>query len=152
MKTLHTYVEDFFELLKSSEGTEANSNFISALKMALLAFLDNETKENASAVYELFFSTYRIVLEKLETAPFLDLLDMLSAYEERAATLIDKQREPLRPLSQCFQFWGYAFMRKTTNFRNAFNKTNIDREKYPENYPNEHEEFLFRWGVARALP
>ena len=146
MKTLHTYVEDFFELLKSSEGTEANSNFISALKMALLAFLDNETKENASAVYELFFSTYRIVLEN-SNSTFLDLLDMLSAYEERAATLIDKQRDHYVHSVNVF-ILGLCVYAKNTNFRNAFNKTNIDREKYPENYPNEHEEFLFRWGVA----
>lgn len=146
MKTLHTYVEDFFELLESSEGTEANPSFVSALKMALLAFLDNETKENASAVYEIFFSTYRIVLEN-SNSTFLDLLDMLSAYEERAATLIDKQRDHYVHSVNVF-ILGLCIYSQNTNFRDAFKKTNIDRERYPENYPNEHEEFLFRWGIA----
>ncbi len=146
MKTLHTYVEDFFELIESSEGSETNPNFVNALKMALLAFLNNETKENAAAVYEIFFSTYRVVLENSNNT-FLDLLDMLSAYEERAATLIDKQRDHYVHSVNVF-ILGLCIYSQNTNFRDAFKKTNIDREKYPENYPNEHEEFLFRWGIA----
>ncbi len=92
MKTLQNYIQDFFALLNSAGKTDAEQRFTNTIKMALLTFLDNETKENAATVYEIFFSTYRIVLEGSKNT-FIDLLDILSAYEERAATLIDKQRD-----------------------------------------------------------
>ncbi len=146
MKTLQNYIQDFFALLNSAGKTDAEQRFTNTIKMALLTFLDNETKENAATVYEIFFSTYRIVLEGSKNT-FIDLLDILSAYEERAATLIDKQRDHYIHSVNVF-ILGLCIYSQNTNFRTAFKKANIDRDKYPENYQNEHEEFLFRWGIA----
>ncbi|NMC47741.1 MAG: hypothetical protein GYA52_13020 [Chloroflexi bacterium] len=146
MKTLHNYVQDFFTLLNSAKKTEAEQRFTNAIKMALLTFLDDETKENAATVYDIFFSTYRIVLEGSKST-FIDLLDVLSAYEERAATLIDKQRDHYVHSVNVF-ILGLCIYSQNSRYRAAFKKTNIDKKKFPENYPNEHEEFLFRWGIA----
>ncbi|HOJ00134.1 MAG TPA: RyR domain-containing protein [Anaerolineaceae bacterium] len=146
MKTLQNYVQDFFALLNSTRETEAEQRFTNAIKMALLTFLDDESKENAATVYDIFFSTYRIVLEGSKST-FIDLLDVLSAYEERAATLIDKQRDHYIHSVNVF-ILGLCIYSQNSNFRTAFKKANIDGDKYPENYPNEQEEFLFRWGIA----
>lgn len=146
MKTLQNYVQDFFALLNSTRETEAEQRFTNAIKMALLTFLDDESKENAATVYDIFFSTYRIVLEGSKST-FIDLLDVLSAYEERAATLIDKQRDHYIHSVNVF-ILGLCIYSQNSNFRTAFKEANIDGDKYPENYPNEQEEFLFRWGIA----
>lgn len=146
MKTLQNYVQDFFTLLNSARKTEAEQRFTNAIKMALLTFLDDESKENAATVYDIFFSTYRIVLEGSKNT-FIDLLDVLSAYEERAATLIDKQRDHYIHSVNVF-ILGLCIYSQNAHYRSSFKKTNIDKKKYPENYPNEHEEFLFRWGIA----
>ena len=146
MNQLQQYVEDFFSLF-NLENTNAYKKFTSnSIKMALLTFLADETKENASTVYEIFFSTYRIIMENSKST-FIDLLDVLSAYEERAATLIDKQRDHYIHSVNVF-ILGLCIYSQNSSFRAAFKKTNIDKNKYPENYPNEHEEFLFRWGIA----
>ncbi len=146
MKTLQNYVQDFFTLLNSARKTEAEQRFTNAIKMALLTFLNDESKENAATVYDIFFSTYRIVLEGSKNT-FIDLLDVLSAYEERAATLIDKQRDHYIHSVNVF-ILGLCIYSQNAHYRSSFKKTNIDKKKYPENYPNEHEEFLFRWGIA----
>jgi len=146
MKTLQIYVQDFFTILNSAKKTEAEPRFTNAIKMALLTFLDDESKENAATVYDIFFSTYRIVLEGSKNT-FIDLLDVLSAYEERAATLIDKQRDHYIHSVNVF-ILGLCIYSQNTHYRASFKKANIDKKKYPENYRNEHEEFLFRWGIA----
>jgi len=146
MKTLQIYVQDFFTILNSAKKTEAEPRCTNAIKMALLTFLDDESKENAATVYDIFFSTYRIVLEGSKNT-FIDLLDVLSAYEERAATLIDKQRDHYIHSVNVF-ILGLCIYSQNTHYRASFKKANIDKKKYPENYRNEHEEFLFRWGIA----
>ncbi|MGV8026628.1 MAG: RyR domain-containing protein [Anaerolineaceae bacterium] len=146
MNNLQNYINDFFTILDSQKSRTASKRFTDSIKASLLSFLDKETKENATAVYEIFFGTYRIVLEGSKNS-FIDLLDVLSAYEERAATLIDKQRDHYIHSVNVF-ILGLCIYSQNANYRAAFKKANINRKKYPENYANEHEEFLFRWGLA----
>lgn len=146
MNTLQKYTFDFFTILDSQEKNSGRTSLTDSIKISLLTFLDDETKENASAVYEIFFGTYRIVLEGSKNS-FIDLLDVLSAYEERAATLIDKQRDHYIHSVNVF-ILGLCIYSQNANYRAAFKKANINKKKYPENYANEHEEFLFRWGIA----
>jgi hypothetical protein len=146
MSNLKKYIIDFFGMLDSLKKQHAAPQFIESIKMSILAFLEDESKENASAVYEIFFGTYRIMLEG-SSATFLDLLDVLSAYEERAATLIDKQRDHYIHSVNVF-ILGLCIYSQNTTFRSAFKQANIDANQYPENFDNEHEEFFFRWGIA----
>lgn len=146
MSALHEYAGEFFHLLRSPKNPRLSTEFSDSIKQSILAFLDNETKENAAALYEIFFGAYRIVLEGSRNA-FIDLLDMLRAYEERAATLIDKQRDHYVHSVNVF-ILGLCIYARNERMRAAFHAANIDAQKFPENLPNEHEEFLFRWGIA----
>lgn len=146
MSALHQYTSDFFTLLYTQKDAGLNTEFSVAIKHSIHAFLDNESKENAAAVYEIFFGAYRVVLEGSRNT-FIDLLDVLRAYEERAATLIDKQRDHYIHSVNVF-ILGLCLYGRNTHYRAAFQSTNIDPQKYPENFPNQHEEFLFRWGLA----
>lgn len=146
MSALHQYTLDFFTLLYTQKDAGLNTEFSDAIKHSIHAFLDNESKENAAAVYEIFFGAYRIVLEGSRNT-FIDLLDVLSAYEERAATLIDKQRDHYIHSVNVF-ILGLCIYARNARYRAAFHSATIDPQKYPENFPNPHEEFLFRWGLA----
>ncbi len=92
MNDLYKYSNHFFDELEVFEDISRGHSYKAYLRQAVLEFLEYETKETAFAVYRSFFDSYRITLEG-ETNPFLDLLDVLLSYEERASTLIDKQRD-----------------------------------------------------------
>lgn len=137
-------VEEFFETLElSAAGTRTMKDY---LAQSVYAFLHDETKETAFHVYEIFFGTYRIALKGAKN-PFIDLLDMLRAYEERAATLIDKQRDHFVHSVNVF-ILGLAVYAANRPYRDAFFASAMDEMKYPENFPSAREEFLFRWGLA----
>ena len=137
-------VEAFFETLElSAAGTRTMKDY---LAQSVYAFLHDESKETAFHVYEIFFGTYRIAL-KGEKNPFIDLLDMLRVYEERAATLIDKQRDHFVHSVNVFLL-GLAIYAANRPYRDAFSASAMDETKYPENFPTAREEFLFRWGLA----
>ena len=108
--------------------------------------MGDETKDTAFDVYKLFFGTYRIMLEGSKN-PFMDLLDVLSSYEEKAATLIDKQRDHYIHSVNVFVL-GICIYAQNKNYQQIFNDVIIDEIKYPENYKTKHEEFFFRWGLA----
>ena len=93
-----------------------------------------------------FFGSYRIVLEGSKNS-FLDLLDVLSAYEERAATLIEKQRDHYIHSVNVF-ILGLCIYAQSPKFRNAFEKAVLNQDPCLENFTARHEEFFFRWGVA----
>ncbi|MBN1776711.1 MAG: hypothetical protein JW811_01185 [Clostridiales bacterium] len=139
------YIRQFFaELELTAEGSGRETKEM--LEQSLIMFLDDETKETAFDVYKLFFGYYRIVLEG-DQNPFMDLLDVLSAYEERAATLIEKQRDHYIHSVNVF-ILGICVYSQNKKYQKLFSETVLDEEKFPENYRTRHEEFFFRWGLA----
>lgn len=139
------YIESFFSELTISYGEDGMSKR-EYLAQSILAFLNDETKETAFDVYKVFFGTYRIVLKGSKN-PFVDLLDMLCVYEERAATLIEKQRDHFIHSVNVF-ILGLAIYARNSRYRDAFTTTVMDEARYPENFSTAKEEFLFRWGIA----
>ena len=139
------YVESFFNELPpfSAAGGGVSKDY---LAQAALSFLQDETKETAFDVYEVFFGTFRIALEG-EKNPFVDLLDTLRAYEERAATLIEKQRDHFIHSVNVF-ILGLGIYAANRHYRDAFFSAVMEQGASPENFEDPHEEFLFRWGIA----
>lgn len=146
MSNLTKYSHHFFNDLEVFEDLSRGHSFKAYLRQAVLEFLENETKETAFAVYRSFFDSYRITLEG-ESNPFIDLLDVLLSYEERASTLIDKQRDHYVHSVNVF-ILGLSIYSQNPNFRSAFDAVNLDKEHYPFSYDTHHEEFFYRWGIA----
>jgi len=146
MNDLYKYSNHFFDELEVFEDISRGHSYKSYLRQAVLEFLEYETKETAFAVYRSFFDSYRITLEG-ETNPFIDLLDVLLSYEERASTLIDKQRDHYVHSVNVF-ILGLSIYTQNTKFRDAFDTENLDKEDYPFSYDTKHEEFFYRWGIA----
>ena len=143
--TFVTLVKQFFSELEISTPALSGEKK-GYLAQSVYAFLEDETKENAFYVYELFFGAYRISLAGARN-PFLDLLDTLRDYEERAATLIEKQRDHFVHSLNVF-ILGLAIYAGNRNYRAAFEKAIMTPGKFPENLPTAQEEFFFRWGLA----
>ena len=141
---LTKYIKKFFSELQIDRDKE--SILKESMEQSMLCFLVDETKDTAFDVYKIFFGMYRIILDGTKN-PFLDLIDVLSAYEERAATLIDKQRDHYIHSVNVF-ILGLCVYIQNAEFRRAFDKAELDEKKYPENYKTMHEEFFFRWGLA----
>ena len=139
------YIKSFFSELQIACDDESSMKK-GALEQSIMSFMADETKDTAFDVYRIFFGTYRIMLEGSKN-PFLDLLDVLSAYEERAATLIEKQRDHYIHSVNVF-ILGISIYAQNTRFRDIFKKTVLNEAKYPENYKTNNEEFFFRWGLA----
>lgn len=146
MNSLLKYATDFFDELEIFEDVSRGHSYKAYLRQAVVEFFENETKDNAFGVYRSFFDSYRITLEG-NTNPFIDLLDVLLSYEERASTLIDKQRDHYVHSVNVFLL-GLCFYSQNSNFRAAFDATNLDKTTYPFSYDTKHEEFFYRWGIA----
>ncbi len=146
MNDLYKYSNHFFDELEVFEDISRGHSYKAYLRQAVLEFLEYETKETAFAVYRSFFDSYRITLEG-ETNPFLDLLDVLLSYEERASTLIDKQRDHYVHSVNVF-ILGLSIYTQNAFFRAAFDSVNLDKDAYPFSYDTKHEEFFYRWGIA----
>lgn len=144
-ETLFSYIETFFDTLIISTGKNPNANK-DYLAQSIYTFLDDETKETAYQVYDIFFGTYRIALAGAKN-PFIDLLDTLRCYEERAATLIEKQRDHFVHSVNVF-ILGLAIYAANQPYREAFSSAVIGGRGNTENLPTAQEEFLFRWGIA----
>ncbi len=140
------YSNHFFDELEVFEDISRGHNYKAYLHQAVLEFLEDETKETAFAVYRSFFDSYRITLEG-KSNPFIDLLDVLLSYEERASTLIDKQRDHYIHSVNVF-ILGLSIYTQNENFRDAFDAVNMDKNNYPFSYDTKHEEFFYRWGIA----
>ncbi len=146
MNNLRAYSDLFFDDLEIFEDIQRGHSYKAFIRQAVREFLENETKETAFAVYESFFDSYRITIEG-KKATFIDLLDMLRAYEENAATLIDKQRDHFIHSVNVF-ILGLCIYSRNTNFRAAFDNINLNKSEYPNSYDTKHEEFFYRWGLA----
>lgn len=143
---LLSYVDHFFDELTVFEDVERGHQYKAFMRQAVLDFLENETKKTALGVYTAFFDSYRITLADEKTT-FIDLLDALKHYEEKAATLIDKQRDHYIHSVNVF-ILGLCIFGQNENFRNAFAKARLDKTEYPFSYDTQNEEFFYRWGIA----
>jgi len=146
MDSLKKYTDRFFDELEVFEDVSHGHNFKAYMHQAALEFLKNETKDTAFAVYQSFFDSYRITLEGRNNK-FIDLLDVLLSYEERAATLIDRQRDHYIHSVNVFLL-GLCIYAQNKNYRAAFDMVNMDKSDYPFSYDTQHEEFFYRWGLA----
>ena len=146
MNHIIKYQNQFFDQLEVYEDLARGHNYKAYLRQSVLEFLDDETKETAFGVYRSFFDSYRITLEG-KTNPFIDLLDVLLSYEERASTLIDKQRDHYVHSVNVF-ILGLSIYSQNPNFRAAFDSVNLDKSSYPFSYDTKDEEFFYRWGIA----
>jgi hypothetical protein len=140
------YTNKFFDELEVFEDISRGHSYKAYLRQAVIEFLENESKETAFAVYRSFFDSYRITLEG-NTNPFIDLLDVLLSYEERASTLIDKQRDHYVHSVNVF-ILGLCFYSQNPRFRAAFSDVHLDKSSYANSYDTKHEEFFYRWGIA----
>lgn len=146
MNKITSYINCFFDQLEVFEDLARGHNYKTYLHQAVLGFLERETKESAFEVYRSFFDSYRITLEG-RSNPFIDLLDVLLSYEERAATLIDKQRDHYVHSVNVFLL-GLSIYSQNAGFRAAFDAAVMDKADYPHSYDTKHEEFFYRWGIA----
>lgn len=146
MSNIRDDVARFFDELEVFEDVERGHCYKIFMRQAIFEFLDNETKENAFAVYRAFFDSYRITL-KGSTNPFIDLLDALKSYEENAAVLIDKQRDHYIHSVNVF-ILGLCIFAGNARYRAAFSRTVLDKKEYPYAYYTRNEEFYYRWGLA----
>lgn len=142
---LTEYIKTYFSEWQndSEKETFTKKEF---LEQSILAFLENETKDTAFDVYKIFFGTYRVMLAGSQN-PFLDLLDMLSAYEERAATLIEKQRDHYIHSVNVF-ILGICIYARNFRYRDAFAGAIMKDDASSDNFQDTCEEFFFRWGLA----
>ena len=146
MNQLFSYANRFFDQLEVFEDIARGHSYKAFMRQAVLEFLENETKENAFAVYTAFFDSYRIALRD-QGCTFIDLLDVLHNYEENAATLIDKQRDHYVHSVNVFVL-GLCIYAQNHAYRQAFDRTNLDPSTYAHAYSTKHEEFFYRWGIA----
>lgn len=140
------FINQFFDELEVFEDISRGHSYKAYLRQSALEFLEGETKTTAFEVYRSFFDSYRIKLEG-QSNPFIDLLDVLLSYEERASTLIDKQRDHYVHSVNVFLL-GLSIYAQNQNFRTAFDAVNLDKEHYPFSYDTKGEEFFYRWGIA----
>ena len=145
MSNLSPFVDRFFDELKLNADVQEGHTYKVFLRGAVAAFLEQETAENAFAVYRAFFDSYRITLPG-KNDPFIDLVDILRNYEATAATLIDKQRDHFIHAVNVF-LTGLSIYAESAAYRKAFKKA-VPEPKYVYAYQTPHEEFFFRWGVA----
>jgi hypothetical protein len=140
------YLNQFFDDLEVFEDITRGHSYKAYLHQSALEFLEGETKNTAFEVYRSFFDSYRITLEG-QNNPFIDLLDVLLSYEERASTLIDKQRDHYVHSVNVFLL-GLSIYAQNPHYRAAFEAVNLDKEHYPFSYDTQGEEFFYRWGIA----
>ena len=146
MNDFQKYVEGFFDKLEVFEDVERGHCYKIFMRQAIYEFLDNETKETAFGVYRAFFDSYRITLTG-RSNPFIDLLDVLKNYEEKAAILIDKQRDHYVHSVNVF-ILGLCIYTSNAKFRFSFEQAVMNKEGYQYAYDTKNEEFYYRWGLA----
>ena len=143
---MREYIQKFFDELEVYEDLKRGHCYKIYIQQAILAFLDNETKDTAFDVYTAFFDIYRVVLEG-QSNPFIDLLDVLKNYEENAAVLTNKQRDHYVHSVNVF-ILGLCIYAGNARYRAAFDQTVMDKAAYPYSYDTKNEEFFYRWGLA----
>ena len=143
---LKKHVNDFFKTLSVYEDETRGHHFKTYINQSILKFLDNETKETAFDVYLSFFDAYKIDMGE-KSNQFLDLLDMMRFYEERASTLTAKQRDHYIHSVNVFVL-GLAIFGANRRYRDVFNGCILDKGEYRHAYKTANEEFFYRWGIT----
>lgn len=146
MSDIHKSVEKFFDELEIYEDISAKHCYKIFISQTIYNFLDNETKDKAFEVYRMFFDIYRIRMSG-SANPFIDLIDILKNYEEKAAILTDKQRDHYVHSVNVFVL-GLAIYANNKKYQVAFNNAILDKNLYLYSYDTRHEEFFYRWGIA----
>ena len=137
----------FFELLRS-EQTQISKGQISYIQQAIYNFIENGNKENAFFVYSIFFDVYRIKTN--DEVPFVDMLDLMRAYEEKAASFNEKQRDHYVHSVSVF-ILGLSLFGSSTRLQDAFAAQYNCESSLKMAFDNTSEEFFFRWGMAALL-
>lgn len=143
---IEKYIDSFFDELEVFDDLAKGRSNKAYLKGSIMEFLGDGNRENAMNVYVSFFDSYRIVLEG-ESNQFIDLLDVLRNYEEKASTLLDRHRDHYVHSVNVF-ILGLCIYIRNGSFRKAFDKVGRNKEIYKYSYDTRHEEFLYRWGIA----
>ena len=140
------YINTFFDQLHVYEDETHGHEYKAFLHQSILKFLENENKETAFDVYLTFFDAYKINMGD-ENNQFLDLLDMMRSYEEKASTITAKQRDHYVHSVNVFLL-GLAIYGMNSNYRDFFTRKITEIENYPHAYETENEEFFYRWGIT----
>lgn len=162
---LKGYINDFFNDFKLYDDVVNGHQYTDVLKAVIDAFLDNETADNATDVFETFFMIYQITSEdksevgKIKNESFsnnnepntlLELVDLMRNYELNTGDLIDKQRDHFIHSVNVFVL-GLAIYSQNETYRGYFKQYIIDSpydKFYQINDEYSREEFLYRWGIA----
>lgn len=142
-----TLCNAFFDMI-ILEKNEQDSRKTGYIQQALERFMSCCTKENAYDVYSIFFDVYRI--KKTDGTSFVDLLDMMRSYEEKASVLNERQRDHYVHSVNVFAL-GLSIYANNEEYRNMFNAFMCNKNASKRLFSGDCEEFLFRWGVASLL-
>lgn len=143
MNNFEKNVSDFFDTL-TMDSDKHGHNYKILLTESIKEFLEDQNKDNAYAVYSMFFDVYR--LNSNDQRSFVDLLDVLRGYEENTGEFNDSQRDHYIHSVNVFLL-GICIYERNRSIRNAF----IEFSKssgYKSMYTSPKEEFLFCWGIA----
>ncbi len=119
---------------------ETDREYLGYFCRAIMDFINNESVQNADAVYELFLGMYR--QKDSEGNPLADLIDVMHRYETRASVFTEKQRDHYVHSVNVFLMGLYLYETNGT-VREAFAITNGRGT-----FDSIEEAFLFTWGNA----
>ena len=135
------YLKKFFASL-TIDADEKGHYYKVILSETIKTFMADPSKENAYAVYTAFFDIYRL---GNQGKSFVDLLDLLRAYEENAAAVVEGQRDHYVHSVNVFLL-GICIYEQNSIVRDAVsNDIAISGNKL---FSTDTEEFLVRWGIA----
>lgn len=135
------YLAKFFTSLKI-DADEKGHYYKVSLSETIKAFMADPSKENAYAVYTVFFDIYRL---GNQGKSFVDLLDLLRAYEENAAAVVEGQRDHYIHSVNVFLL-GICVYEQNRIIREAV--SNDIANSGDRLFSTDAEEFLLRWGIA----
>lgn len=134
----------FFDEFEMEEDRHQGHSYTAYLKNAVGDFLKDSRKASAFEVYRVFLDSYRNRLQG--GGEFVDLMDVLSRYEETAVTLLEKGRDHYVHSVNVFAL-GLQIYARNQSCRESFRQF-ADRNPYLGSFECAEEEFLFQWGLA----
>lgn len=137
-----TYINEFFGNLEIWEDIHAGKQHKGRIYQMILSFLGDPNHENATTVYVAFFDAYWIGIQSSRN-PFVELVKKIAAFEEKAGTLLARQRDHYVHSVFVFVFGLVIFVRNK-NFRSIFEKIALDIKVYPDAYTTKNEEFFMK--------
>lgn len=134
----------FFDGFEMEEDRLGGHSYTAFLKSAVGEFLKDSRKASAFEVYRVFLDSYRKRLQG--GGEFVDLMDVLSRYEETAVTLLEKGRDHYVHSVNVFAL-GLQIFAQNESCRESFRKF-AAANRYEGGFACAEEEFLFQWGLA----